>query len=94
MFGQDLDAMVEARNAQEWEEINEEPEVPVSLIDSELYDAWCEMSEAYDRMAWACEYADKNQSSRAIYNKILSVMNDLENLQGEIEKMRREVKDL
>ena len=28
-FGQDLDAMIEARNAREWEEQNAEPEADV-----------------------------------------------------------------
>lgn len=90
MLGQDVDAMYEARCAQEWEEINEEPEIPFHLVDSELNYAWGEMSDAYDRLAWACDYAE----GHPVYYRIQSLLNDLENLQNEVKKLQKEVKDL
>lgn len=90
IFGQDLDAMIEARNAQEWEELNAEPEIPVYLIDSQLWYAWCECSDANDRLAWACEYA-KNHPFAA---KVESLIDEVEKIQNEIKKLQEEVKTL
>lgn len=88
--GQDVDMMVESRNAREWEELNEEPEIPVHLIDSELWNAWCECSDANDRLAWACEYA----KDHPIAARIESLMDGIETIQAEIKKLQEEVKTL
>jgi hypothetical protein len=89
-FGQDVGAMIEARNAQEWEELNAEPEIPVYLIDSELWNAWCECSDANDRLAWACEYA----KGHPFEDKVLSLMDEIEKIQDAIKKLQEEVKTL
>ena len=89
-FGQDLDAMYEARCAREWEKNNEDTEVPVYLIESELRNAWGECSDANDRLAWACEYAEGTPAE----NRIQSLIDDLEKIQGEIKKIEEEVKTL
>ena len=87
MFGQDLDAMIEARNEQEWEDQNKE-ELPASGILEELGSAWDRVSEAFDHLAEAVGLAE----GFPIECRIESVMNDLEDLQNEISKLKREVR--
>lgn len=88
MFGQDVSAMIEARNAMEWEELNEEPEMPVSDVDSQLGEAFRLLNESYDRIAKAADYA----KDFPLEAKLDSILHDLENLTNDIEKYRREVK--
>lgn len=87
-FGQDLDAMIEARNAREWEEQNAEPEMDVCGVDSQLGYAWDEMEKAYNHLAEAIGIVE----DFPVEHKIQSVLDELENLQNEIRKIQREVK--
>jgi hypothetical protein len=82
--------MYEAQCEADWEAQNAEPEIPVHVIDSELWQAWCECSDAIDRLAWACEYA----KDHPIAAKIESLSYDLERIQSDIKKMQTEVKSL
>ena len=86
-FGQDLDAMIEARNAREWEEQNAEPEMDVCGVASELGYAWDELEKGYSRLAEAC---GKAEGFPAEY-KIQSLIDRLEDLQDEIRELKREV---
>ena len=86
-FGQDLDAMIEARNARELEEQNEEPEMDAGGVASELGYAWDELEKGYSRLAEACGRAE---GFPAEY-KIQSLIDRLENLQNEIRDLKREV---
>ena len=89
MFGQDVSAMIEARNAREWEELNEEPELlPVSDVEKHLGEAFRLLNESYDRIAKAADYA----KDFPLEAKLDSILHDLENLTNDIEKYRREVK--
>lgn len=86
MFGQDLDAMIEARNALEWEEQNWE--MPAGDVEAQLNAAIRLMNEAYDKIAAAADSAE----GFPMANKLDSILYDLENLQNELENYQREVK--
>lgn len=86
-FGQDLDAMIEARRAMEWEEENAEPEMDVCGVESELGYAWDELEKGYDRLAEACGKAEGFPAE----HKIQSLIDRLEKLQNEIRDLRKEV---
>ena len=88
MFGQDLDAMIEARNAREWEEQNAEPEMPVGDVEAHLSAAIRLLNEAYDKIAAAANSAD----GFPMADKLDSILYDLENIQNDVEKYQREVK--
>lgn len=88
-FGQDLDAMIAARNAREWEDQNAEPEMDVCGCVSQLGYAWDKMCEAYDHLAEADGMAEGFPAE----HRIQSVLDTLENLKDEIRKIQREVKD-
>jgi len=89
MFGQDLDAMYEARCAQDWEDQNREPEMDVCGVDAQLGYAWDEMENAYNHLAEAIGIAE----DFPVEYKIQSVLDELENLQNEVRKIQKEVKD-
>ena len=87
-FGQDLDAMIDARNAREWEEENEEPEIDISRIVSCLGYAWGNISDAInDWLADACDIAEGIPAGA----KIQSIIDRLEDIQEEIKTLQREV---
>ena len=87
-LGQNVSEMIEARNAREWEEQNEENEMDVCGINSELGYAWDDLEKGYDRLAEACGLAE----GTPMEDKIQSVINRLEDLQNEIRGLRREVR--
>ena len=91
MFGQDIDAMIEARNAREWEEENEAPEIQVSRIASCLGYGWGYISDAInDHLAEACDLAEDTP----VWAKIQSVIDRLEGIQEEIKTIQKEVNEL
>jgi hypothetical protein len=86
-FGQDLDAMIEARNAAEWEEINEEREIDADEIeyqmdecDDDLENALTDLAEAIN----AVEGLPEENRIRSIFEDLTSVRNDVAVLKKKI----------
>ena len=80
MFGQDLDAMIEARNAREWEELNAFAEIDYAEIDTELEDALDSLKDSYQAIADA---ANEAEGSPDAY-KIRSLLGDLDVIRDDL----------
>lgn len=87
-LGQDVGAMVEARNAREWEEQSREPKIDICGVNSELGYAWDALEKGYNRLSEACGLAE----GAPMEYRIQSVLNRLEDLQNEIRALQKEVK--
>lgn len=88
MFGQDLDAMIEARNAREWEELNAFAEIDYAEIDTELEDALDSLKDSYQAIADA---ANEAEGSPDAY-KIRSLLGDLDVIRDDLISLRANLK--
>lgn len=88
---QDIDAMYEADTAAEWERLNEEPE------DAEKYrDAASEMEDACEKLGDAMNYmsdAAHEADGTVGYDRVVSLMNDLEDIYCEILILKNHMKE-
>ncbi len=89
-FGQDLDAMYEARCSREWEEANEEPEIDKDGINKNLGSAWNGLDSGYNRLIEACDLAENTP----VWAKIQSVIARIEDMQTELRGLQVEVSRL
>ncbi len=88
VLGQNVSAMIEARNAREWEEQSREPKIDICGVNSELGYAWDALEKGYNRLSEACGLAE----GAPMEYRIQSVLNRLEDLQNEIRALQKEVK--
>lgn len=89
MFGQDIGAMIEARNAREWEEANREPEMDPEAVDLSLGDALSELTDACGDLAMAAAEAEGFPYAA----RIMSLFADLETIQDEITSLRARISE-
>lgn len=82
-LGQDVAAMVEARNAAEWEELNEEPVLDKEEIFYDLTDALDDLLQCLKSIGEAAKVADGFQER----HELLSLFDDGETYQTEVENM-------
>ena len=83
-FGQDLDAMIEARNAREWEEQNTFAEIDYAEIDTGLEDALDSLGDTYQAIADAANEAEGSPDAF----KIRSLLGDLEVIRDDLISLR------
>ena len=88
MVGQDLDAMIEARNAREWEELNAFAEIDYAEIDTELEDALDSLKDTYQALA---DSANEAEGSPDAY-KIRSLLGDLDVIRDDLISLRANLK--
>ena len=83
---QDVGAMWEADAAAEWERLNADEPVEDKLkgASDAMYSAWEKISDALDYLATAAEKVDETPA----YDKVVSLLNDLEDLQCDIHEMK------
>ena len=86
---QDVDVMIENAMAQEWEELTDVPDEEKCMDASyEMGYAWEKISDALDFLATA---AEKTEGTVA-YDKIVSLLDDLDDLQTEIHIMKEKLR--
>ena len=89
-FGQDIDAMIEARNAREWEEQNKVAEPDYAEIEMHISDALDYLRETMMALADAMvEAKDSPEEAR-----IRSLVDDIESLQNDAASMRARMKEV
>ena len=88
---QDVDAMWEADAAAEWERLNEEPEEAEEYREaaSEMESACEELINAIDSMSDAA----KEVNGTVGYDRIVSLMNDLEDIYSDILILKNHMKE-
>ena len=86
-FGQDIDAMIEARNAREWEEQNKVAEPDYAEIEMHISDAL-----DYLRVALADAMVEAKDSPEEA--RIRSLVDDIESLQNDAASMRARMKEV
>ena len=84
MFGQDIGAMIEARNAREWEEQNTFVEIDYAEVDTGLEDALDSVKTAYQAIADA---ANEAEGSPEAY-RIRSLLGDLDVIRDDLISLR------
>ncbi len=82
-----LDAMYEAESARMWEEQNMEPEIDRTAVASSLGEVWDLLSESHDKMASAADEAE----GLPVYDRIVSMMDDIESMQAAVKRMRERI---
>lgn len=88
-FGQDIDAMIEARNAQAWEELNQEPILDtedvmyqLSGVEDDLKNAMFDLGEAV-----------KAAEGFPVEYRIKSIMDDINRLNDEVISLKARIKE-
>lgn len=88
IFGQDLDAMIEARNSAEWEEINEEPELDTEDVAEELTDALDDLLQCMKHIGTAANTA----KGFPVWDDLMELFDGLEPYQTDVETLRDRIK--
>ena len=89
MFGQDVAAMVEARNAREWEELNEEPVLDTEEVMYQLAGVEDDFSNAKYDLGEAIKLAE----GFPLKYQIESIMDDLNRLNDDIISLKARIKE-
>jgi len=86
-FGQDLDAMIEARNAAEWEEINEEREIDADEIEYQMDECDDDLENALTDLAEAIKAAEGSPEEY----RIRSLFSDLEAVRSDVAILKKKI---
>ena len=87
---QDVGAMIEARNAREWEELNTFIEPDFEEIDLDMGDALDNLTEACKALADAA----KELEYHPYEYRVRSLFSDLESIQDDITSLRARLKEV
>lgn len=89
-FGQDLDAMIEARNAAEWEEINEEPVLDREEVCERLNGALDSLKDVFIEIGGALS----ETGGFSVHSQVSSIWNDLELVQDDLTSLIARIKEV
>ena len=89
-FGQDLDAMIEARNAAEWEEINEEPVLDREEVCERLNGALDSLKDVFIEIGGALS----ETGGFSVHSQVSSIWDDLELVQDDLTSLIARIKEV
>jgi len=88
-FGQNLDAMIEARNAREWEELNKTVKPNYTEIDEGLDEALDGLKDTYQAIADAALEANGSPNEY----RISALLIDLDNIRDELTSLKNRLRE-
>jgi len=86
-FGQDLDAMIEARNSAEWEEITEVVQPDADEIEYQMNECDDDLANALTDLAEAIKAAEGSPEE----NRIRSIFSDLESVRNDVAILKQKI---